>query len=385
MKMRIARLAAYLLLFVAILLPVWAGCQANPIEAASICTEVTKDGEPKTVVNTLAPDASDIYCSIKLASPSEKSNVKVEWYIIKSEDGQYIDYMIGNETIPARTRHVVFGFVRSDRLLPTGSYQVKIYYDDRYIQSVPFSVSGEAAAPTAILSDAVMCTSLDLITGRPLDKATIFPNDSTAIYCVVKVTGASFGTNVKARWTYIDGELEGIKNKDIHTASTRVEGREYVSFSIGRSGGKTFPNGNYEVVLMVEDTEKEKLKFRVVEPSAIPGPFVSEAMTFAYADEEKTKIDIKGKFVSTIKEIGLSVRAYNVPPGTELAVRWILKRSDDAIYADYLLKEDKAVIEGTTPIIAALKRGDNDMPKGDYLVTIAMNGSEMITLPFRVQ
>lgn len=383
--MKIAKVAAYFLLFVIVMVPVLAGCQSNPIEAASICTEVTKDGEPVTVVNNLPPDASDIYCSIKLASPSEKSNVKVEWYIIKSEDGQYSDYMIGNETIPAKTSHVVFGFVRSDKLLPAGSYQVKIYYDGRYIQSVPFSISGKAAEPAALISDAVMCTSVDLTTGKALDKTDVFPDDSSVIYCVVKVTGASFGTNIKARWTYIDGELEGMKNKVIYTASSRVEGREYVSFSIGHSAGKTFPKGNYEVVLMVEDSEKESLKFRVVDQSTIPGPFVSEVITFAYADEQKTKVNVTGKFASTIKEIGLSARAYNVPAGIELAIRWILKRSDDAIYADQLLKEDKGIIEGSAPIIAELKPREKEFIKGEYLVAIIMNGKEMAALQFKVQ
>ena len=383
--MRIARLAAYLLLLVVMIVPFMAGCQARPIEQASICTEVTKDGAPKTTVDTLAPDAADVYCSVKLVSPSEKSNVKIEWYIVKSEDGQYNDYMIGNETIAAKTPYVVFGFVRSDKLLPKGSYQVKLYYDDRFVQSLPFSVKGEAAAPTAILSDPMMCTSLDLITGKPLDKTDIFPNDSSIVYCVVKVAGASFGTNIKARWTYIEGELENIKNKAIYTATSRAESREFISFSLGRSEGKMFPTGSYEVALMVEDIEKERVKFKVVDWNTIKGPFVSEAVTFAYADEEKKKIDITGKFASTVKEIGINARAYNVPANTELAVRWILKRSEDAVYADYLLKEDRAVIEGTTPIIASLKRGEKDIPKGDYAVTIVMNGKDMISLPFKVQ
>lgn len=383
--MRILKIAAYFLLLVIMLIPVSAGCQTNPIEAVSICTEVSKDGEPITVVSTLPPDASDIYCSIKLASPSEKSNVKVEWYIVKSEDGQYRDYMIGNETIPAKTAYVVFGFVRSDRLLPAGSYQVKIYYDDRYMLSVPFSVSGKAAEPVVIISDAVMCTSLDLIAGKPLDKTDTFPSDSSVIYCVIRVTGASFGTNIKARWTYIEGELEGINNKVIYTASTRVEGREYISFSIGRSGGKNFPAGSYEVVIMVEDIEKESLRFKVVDKSAIPGPFISEAVTFAYADEQKTRVNITGKFAATVREIGLSARAYNVPAGTELVIRWIIKRSDDAIYADQLLKEDRGSIEGSAPIIAELKPRDGEFIKGEYLVMIVMNGREMATLQFRVQ
>jgi hypothetical protein len=372
------------MLVLALLLPVFAGC-SGPIQQASICTEVTKEGEPKSVVTTLPPDAGNIYCSVKLASISDNSKVKAEWYIAKSDDGEYTNYLIGNETIAAATPYVVFGFVRSDKLLPNGDYQVKLYFDDKFVQSVPFGIKGEASASTAILSDAVMCTGIDLLTGKGLDNVSVFPNDSSVIFTSVKVTGAAFATVVKARWTYLDGELEGIKNKTISTASSKAEGREYLSFSIGLAGGKSFPIGNYQVALLIEDKEQTSLKFRVAEWSTIPGPYISEAMTFANPDTEKKQADPTAKFAASVKEIDVSARAYNVPANTELSVKWILVRSDDAIYADYLLKEDKAPLEGTAPIFAAFKRGEKDMPKGDYAVKIALNGKDMVTLPFRVQ
>jgi hypothetical protein len=382
--MKNTRFAAYIMLVLAVLLPVFTGCK-GPIEQASICTEVSKEGEPKNVATTLPPDAGNIYCSVKLVSVSDKSKVKAEWFIVKSEDGQYKDYLIGNETIAAATPYVVFGFVRSDKLLPKGDYQVKLYFDDKFVQSVPFNIKGEAAASTAVLSDAVMCTSIDLLTGKGLDNVSAFPNDSSIIYCSVKVTGASFSSNIKARWTYLNGELEAIKNKTIYTAAAKAEGREYLSFSIGRAEGKTFPTGNYQVTLLIEDKEQTSLEFKVVDAAALPGPYISEAVTFAYSDTEKKQADPNAKFAASIGGIGVSARAYNVPANTELSVKWILLRSDDAIYADYLLKEDKAVIEGTTPIFAILKRGDKDIPKGDYAVKIALNGKDMVTLPFRVQ
>ena len=383
--MKIFRSIAFIMMISILLLPAYAGCAQAPVEQVLICSEVSGSGEPKTVANTFPPDVEEIFCSVKLASVSPKSHVKLEWYIAKSEDGQYSDYLLGSETIATTTPYIAFGFVRSDKLLPKGGYQAKVYYDGSFIQAVPFTIKGEASALAAILSEAVMCTGIDLITGKPLDKVVIFPDDSSAIYCSAKITGASFGTNISARWIFVEGALEGIKNSDIYTASSKAEGKEYVSFSFGPSAGKTFPIGTYEVILKIEDTEQARLKFQVVDRASIPGPFVSEAITFTYSDEEKTKIDITGIFPTSINEVGLSARAYNVPPGTELIVRWILTRSDDAIYADYMLKEDKAVIEGTTPIIALLKRGENELPKGDYAVKIIMNGKDMVTVPFRVR
>ncbi len=364
----------------------FSGCSPQlPIEQVYICTEVSKDGEPVSVASTFTPDVNNIYCSVKLSAISNKSSVKAEWYITRSEDGQFNDLMIGNETIAANTPYVVFGFVRSDKLLPRGDYQVKLYYNNKYIRSANFKVTGEASKPTAILTEATTCTTVDLLSGKPLDKVNIFPNDTSTIYCSFRVIGADFATNIKARWIYVQGELEGIANKTIYTASTKAEGREYIVFSIGRAEGKSFPAGDYEITLMIEDEEQTTLNFKVVDPAMIPGPFVSEAATFTYTDENKKNIEITGKFPAKVPEIGLRARIYNAPPDTELRVTWILVRSDDAIYVDYLLKEDKATIEGTTPLIAYLKRGDKDMPKGDYSVRISFNGKEAISLPFKIQ
>lgn len=384
--MKITRFAAYIMLILTVLLPAFTAClNMSPFEQVLVCSEVAKDGEPVKTVESVVPDIDNIYCSVKLVSTSDKSNIKAEWKIVKSEDGQYSDYLIGNETIAASTKYVVLGFVRSDKLLPIGDYEVKLYYDDKFVQSVPFKVMGEASVSTAILTEATMCTGIDLLENKPLDKVTVFPNDSAAIYCSVKVTGASFATVVKARWTYLDGELEGLRNKTIYTASSKVEGKQYMSFSLGMAEGKNFPIGNYELALLIEDKEQANLQFKVVSPAEIPGPFISDALTLAYTDKEKNTVDITGKFASSIEEIWVNARIYNAPAGTELGLKWVLVRSDDAIYADQLLKEDKVTIEGTTPIFAAFKRGEKEMIKGDYAVIIALDGKDKVTLPFRVK
>lgn len=378
-----------LLIFIAALLiviPAFTGCSnAMPFEQVSICTGVNDDGSPKAPVSVLSPDTVDIYCSVKLSSISDRSDVKAEWYITQSEDAQYSDYLIGNETIAAGKPYIVFGFSRADKVLPVGEYEIKLYYDDKFIQSVPFKVSGEPSAPAAILSEATMCTSIDQLSGKPLDKNNVFPNDSSVLICTTRVHGASFGTNIKARWKYLEGELEGIKDMEIYTASAKAEGREYMSFSISPSAGKSFPIGNYAVELMVEDTVQQTVEFKVVDWSKVSGPFISEAVTFSYTDEEQQDIEAKSKFAATVNEIGVKARTYNVPSGTELSVKWILLRSDDAVYADYLMKEDAIAIEGTAPVIAVIKRGENDFPKGDYLVKMAINDKEVLSIPFRVE
>ncbi len=245
------------------------------------------------VTDNLTPDIGTIYCSVKLTSPSAKSKLKAEWYVVKSEEAGLNDYLIGTETVAADSPYAVFAFARSDKLLPRGDYQVKLYFDDKYVQSAPFYVQGQAAASSTTLSDATTCAGLDQLTGKPVSITGIFPSDASSICCSVKVSGAQFNDQVKARWTYISGELAGFQGKTIAEQSAKVEGREYLSYSFGPKAGQPFPRGDYSVGLYVDDRELVNLPFSVVAPADIKGPYVGELAIYAYTDNRNERCSIR--------------------------------------------------------------------------------------------
>ena len=380
------KLLLYLLVAVAMVLPLASGCVNNsPIEQAVICKAVSKAGEPMMVTDNLTPDIATIYCSVKLASPSAKSKLKAEWYVVKSEEAGLNDYLIGTETVAADAPYVVFAFARSDKLLPRGDYQVKLFFDDKFVQSVPFYVQGEAAASAVTLSDVTMCTGIDQLTGKPVTSATIFPSDASSIYCSAKVSGAQFNDQVKARWTYKGGELTGVKDRKIAESTVKVEGREYISYSFGPKAGQPFPMGDYSLGLYVDDRELVNLSFTVVAPADIKGPYVGAMAIFTYKDKEKKEVNSTGVFPVETDEVFFAAKIYNAPADTEMNIQWIITRSDEAGVDDYLVKEDKNKIEGTLEIATKLISGKDKFVKGDYVVKLLLGGQEKAAVPFRVQ
>jgi len=380
------KLLLYLLVAVAMVLPLASGCITNsPIEQAVICKAVSKAGEPMMVADNLTPDIGMIYCSVKLASPSAKSKLKAEWYVVKSEEAGLNDYLIGTETVAADAPYVVFAFARSDKLLPRGDYQAKLYFDDKFVQSVPFYVQGKAAASSVTLSDVTMCTGIDQLTGKPVTGATIFPSDASSIYCSAKVSGAQFNDQVKARWTYKGGELTGVKDRKIAESTVKVEGREYISYSFGPKAGQPFPMGDYSIGLYVDDRELVNLSFTVVAPADIKGPYVGAMAIFTYKDKEKKEVNSTGVFPTDISEIYFTVKIYNAPPETQMSLRWIIARSDEAGLEDYQIKEDKYTIAGTDVLAVILTRGKDKFVKGDYVVKLLLDAQEKAAVPFRVQ
>ena len=348
--MKITRLTFYLMISTSFLLLGLAGCvNQSPIEQAVITDNVTRTGQPELAVDSFAPDVNNIYCSVKLSNVSASSTVKAEWYVAKSEEAGLTDSLIGNETLAASSPYIVFTFTRADKLLPRGDYEVKLYYDNKYQKSATFKVQGNASAPAATVSEATMCSAIDLLTNKPIDKIDTFPNDVSKIFCSFKVSGAGVNTVLKGHWVYVGGEIAALAGKTINDSSTTAEGRDFISFSIGVPPGKLFPNGEYDLKLLVEDKEVADLPFKVVAPASMPGPFFTGMSTFAYSGSDNNTIVLTSQFPADAPQVNLLIKAYNVPTDTTLDIQWIVAKSTDQTLIDQVVKEEKLTDPGLWP------------------------------------
>jgi hypothetical protein len=384
--MNISRLLVYLLMAVALALPLLAGCISQPaIERAVICAAVSKTGEPLLASENFTPDVETIYCSVKLNAPSAKSTVRADWYLVKSDDAGVSDLLFGSETAAADAPYAVFAFARSDKLLPRGNYRVSLFYDNKPAQSVPFVIQGEPAAPLVKLEDATMTTGLEVLSGKPLNSVSVFPADSPVVYGSARVSGADFNDQVRASWIYEGGELGGDREQKIAESSLKVEGREYLNFSISPREGKPFPKGRYSLRFYVGEVEQLRLPFSVIENSQLPALYVNDANVYAFKDNEQKEINATSRFTADTPEIFFRAKIYNAPPGTLMSVQWMIVKSDEAAVDDYQVAEDKNSIDGTLAISARLAAGKDKLVTGDYSVKLLLNGEEKIVLPFKVQ
>jgi len=358
----------------------------NPIEQAVMCSSVTKTGEPLLTTDTFPPDIKTIHCSVKLSNATGDKKIKAEWHIVKSDEAGQANSLLNTESVAADALYAVFAFVRSDTLFPRGDYEVRLYFDNKFIQAVPFKVQGEVTAPAAVLSDATVCTSIDVNNGKPLDRMEIVPNNEPTLFCSVKVSNADFGTKVTARWIYIKGELEGFQDKTLGERDTKVEAREYIAFPISRAGSKGFPIGEYCVKLFVEDKEQLSVPFKVVDSASIPGPYLSEAATFVNkGSSENQTLEMAYSFTPNIETVYTRVKINNAPQGTELKIKWIMLKDTQGNVLDDQLEEQNTMVEGTMSIVSGLIRKSEEFPRGDYSIKFLVNGTEQMAVPFKVK
>jgi hypothetical protein len=123
----------------------------------------------------------------------------------------------------------------------------------------------EGSAPqstTASLIEATMCRSVDPQTAKPVEPAEVFPTDAEAIHCSVKLSDATSGIKITARWVYIRGEAKDIINTVLYEDIRTESGNTYLSFSMPHP--KTgFVKGNYVVRLFIYDTQLLSVPFTV--------------------------------------------------------------------------------------------------------------------------
>ncbi len=384
--MKINKLHIYMLMAMALALPLLTGCIGQPaIERAVLCNAVSKTGEPLMVSDNFTPDVKTIYCSIKLNTQSADSTIRADWYLVKSDEAGLKDMLIGSQKATADAPYIVIAFARSEALLPRGDYSVSLFYDDKLMQSVPFVIQGEPAAPSVKLESGTMSTVIDVLNEKPMNSVSVFPEDSPVIYGIVKVSGADFNDQVKARWVYEGGELGGDHEQKIAESSLKVEGREYLIFSISPRQGTPFPRGSYSLRFYVGDIEQLKLPFSVVEAGLLPALYIGEANVYAFTDKEQKEVNVSSRFSADTPEIIFKARIYNAPPGTRVTVKWIITSSDDAGVDNYQIAEDENTFVGTMEVAARLTTSKGELIKGDYLAKLVFNGEERLLIPFKVQ
>ena len=380
--MHITRAIILITVLFAAMFPSFA-CQANPpIEQAVMCSEINKDGSPKLPAVSFSPDVQTVYCSVKLASVSNTSTVRGEWYIVDSAEANLKEYFAGGESINADKPFVVFAFVRADQLLPVGDYEVRLTYDNKQLLVVPFKVQGEATGADVKLSEAVICSSIDTSTDQPLDRWDTVPDNAGIVFCSIKVTGADFGTVIMAQWMLLK---DGKETDNVIPGSTRVEGRKYVSFSIQTAGGKKLIQGDYQLRLLVNGIPQVTVPFKVVDSADIAGPYLSEAGTLVYGGSENMTVEMANSFPANIETVNFRVKANNCPSGTEVGIKWMVTKSAEGDVLDHVLNEETTKPEGTAELFSTLKRTSDEFPRGQYAVKVLLNGEEKIVVPFQVK
>jgi hypothetical protein len=113
---------------------------------------------------------------------------------------------------------------------------------------------------------------------------------------------------------------------------------------------------------------------------------LSEAATFTYkGSSENQTLELSGIFPANTETIYCKMKINNAPAGTELKIRWIIAKDAQGEVSDYQLREQTIPVEGNMQIVDYIQRKSDEFPRGDYSIKFLVNGTEQMTVPFKVQ
>lgn len=111
------------------------------LSEATMTTAVDENMQPLDTTDVFAPDAQEIFCSVKLSSAPPDTEIKAEWVYIQGEVEDLTNYLIDEwSTTADGTRYIGASIIRPYDGWPKGDYKVVLYVDSEEELSVPFYV-----------------------------------------------------------------------------------------------------------------------------------------------------------------------------------------------------------------------------------------------------
>lgn len=81
----------------------------------------------------------------------------------------------------------------------------------------------------------------------------------------------------------------------------------------------------------------------------------------------------------------LLVKLFEAPPSTRVRARWSFAKLEDEKSKNEVYVEHERVGEGNTDLLYYLYKPSQGWRKGNYKVTLLVNGEEKMTLPFKIE
>lgn len=124
---------------------------------------------------------------------------------------------------------------------------------------------------------------------RAISPATVFPADTTKLYCSFKLSGFPPDSKIRVEWIFEPEETIGASENasvepEIYTVQKNtgtISGDGYTSVSVespwplgslsDNNSSVTWLRGNYKVVLYIDDLEKGRTTFKIIEAAGASG------------------------------------------------------------------------------------------------------------------
>jgi hypothetical protein len=247
---------------------------------------------------------------------------------------------------------------------------------------------------SAKLENLATASEINDKTYKPVNPTSSFTAETPKIYLTGSLSNAPDGTEIKAKWMYLDDDPAVEIDSATYEAKDSDTDFQF-NLSIPDDG---WPIGKYEVKLYINDKIDKAVKFEVTgeaqttaAPTTTAPSTVATESSIAYFQELETGLGINEEtyrtltvtdtFETTSPEIYLAGALMNAKPGDRITVYWQYTQDDPAVdlYNSYLDIEDV-----DTDFYFYITMPDGGWDIGSYKVQLYINGAYDTTVDFYV-
>ena len=228
--------------------------------------------------------------------------------------------------------------------------------------------------------------------GEPVQETSVFPETPEQMYLCVQVRNVALGTRFRAYW-FSDGQIIGQSD----ALATRDD--EVVWVALGyRPIAALSPTSEHSVELQIDTQTIDRYLFRVGVGDA--KDVVAQAAFASGFDAAGKPVDVRNAFPEDTTELRVLARISRQVDSTGMIFTSIWYRGDTAIAyvnPETVVPEDSPDATATpasgvataTParvstVLSFTYTPGSALPRGDYRVSLLLNGTEVRSIPFVV-
>ncbi|MCX7623232.1 MAG: hypothetical protein N2Z82_05715 [Thermomicrobium sp.] len=222
-----------------------------------LATQLDRDDAPRDDRTTIPPDARQLYLVVRASDVPAGSRLVAVWLRGSSEVGR-TELPIEAPTPGPRWFALAFP---ADAKLTAGDYVVRLYLDDRFVDSIVFSVGGSRGATS--LTETLVFTDSPPSGSGALQAFDTFPYGTVRVVAVLTDISTDTSENLWSRWS-VDGQVLTERGGDEITSPF------FRTFTLQRD--EPLPAGTYTVEIFADQQMVAQGSFRIVAPSPTPTP-----------------------------------------------------------------------------------------------------------------
>ncbi|MFN3337103.1 MAG: hypothetical protein ACK42I_06330 [Thermomicrobium sp.] len=276
-----------------------------------LATTIGPDEAPKDEASTIPANTRQLYLVVRATDLPAGARLSAIWLRGTSEIGRSERQLAAAASGP----HWIALPLQSDTPLVGGEYSVRLYLNDRFIDSLVFTVGGRRGE---LDEQAMVVFATDQPSGAgPIEAQSVFPPGTRRIVAILANVSPDVAGDLWSRWTVNGSVLTEIGADDPKIAFVRT-------FTLQRD--EPLPPGNYTVQIFTDQQEIAQGSFTVAgaTPTPEPSQAVVEDVRIVRTIEPGTGLPVGAR----LREIQAPARVYvailvrDLQPTDELRVVW---------------------------------------------------------------